>query len=82
VGFVLVILNAALSFLKNIPHVWRTAVGKKPKKQSILSDADMAGVVKGVEERVIPEAWVNEVEKISLNPEDMWVTYLDRWGNG
>ena len=82
VGFVLVILNAALSFLKNIPHVWRTAVGKKPKKQSVPSNEDMAEVIKGAEKRVIPEAWANEVEELKLNPEDMWVSYLDRWGNG
>ena len=82
VGLVLRLLIATLAFLKSIPHVWGVMLGKKTKKQSILSNADMAEVLKGAEKRVIPEAWANEVEKLRLNPNDMWVSYLDRRGNG
>ena len=82
VGIILTLLVATLDFLKSIPHVWCSAIGKKPKKQSVPSNEDMAEVIKGAEKRVIPEAWANEVEELKLNPEDMWVSYLDRWGNG
>ena len=82
VGIILTLLVATLDFLKSIPHVWHSAIGKKPKKQSVPSNEDMAEVIKGAEKRVIPEAWANEVEELKLNPEDMWVSYLDRWGNG
>jgi len=82
IGFVLVILNATLDFLKTIPHVWRTAVGNTPKKRSMASNADWADITKGVKESLAAEIQADEVEELKLNPEDMWVSYLDRWGNG
>jgi len=82
VGLVLVILNAMLDFLKSIPHVWGVMLGKKRKKQSVLSNEDMAEVIKEAEKRVLPEAWLYEAERFGLNPDDMWVYYVDKRGNG
>ena len=82
VGIILTLLVATLDFLKSIPHVWHSAIGKKPKKQSILSNEDMVEVLKGTGESLMPKVKTGEVEEISLNPKDLWVSYLDKWGNG
>ena len=82
VGIILTLLVATLDFLKTIPHVWGAMLGKKRKKQSILSNEDWADITKGVKESIETEIRADEVEKLNLNPKDMWVSYLDRWGNG
>ena len=82
VGIILTLLVATLDFLKSIPHVWHSAIGKKPKKQSVPSNEDWADITKGVKEKLTADIQAGEVEELKLNPEDMWVSYLDRWGNG
>jgi len=82
IGFVLVVLNAILDFLKTLPHVWRTMLGKRSRKQGILSNKDMVGITRGVKEGIETEIRADEVEKLDLDPKDMWVSYLDKWGNG
>ncbi len=81
IGFVLVILNATLGFLKTIPHVWRSMLGKRLKKREILSNGDVTEVFKATVKETVANASAVEIEKINLSAEDVWVSYMDREGH-